>query len=118
MDAAMKLARQYFVELSPPQPQRIRFIARHESYHGNTLGALSMGGHKSRRSVYEPMLSPHVSHVSACNPYRGCQLNDSVESYVARLAQELDEEFERVGSDTVCAFVAETVVGAVRNSTL
>lgn len=51
MDGAMKLARQYFLELSPPQPDRVRFIARQESYHGNTLGALSMGGHKLRRAI-------------------------------------------------------------------
>lgn len=114
MDGAMKLARQYFLELSPPQPKRVRFIARHESYHGNTLGALSMGGHKLRRAIYEPMLSQYISRVSACNVYRGSEVNESVADYVTRLALELDEEFQRVGSDTVCAFVAETVVGAVR----
>lgn len=112
MDGAMKLARQYFLELSPPQPKRVRFIARHESYHGNTLGALSMGGHKLRRAIYEPMLSQYISRVSACNVYRGSEVNESVADYVTRLALELDEEFQRVGSDTVCAFVAETVVGA------
>ena len=116
MDAAVKLARQYFLELSPPQPQRVRIIARHESYHGTTLGALSVSGHKARRGIYEPMLSPLVSHVSACNIYRGCRSGETIEAYVARLAQELDEEFQRVGSDTVCAFVAEPVVGAVSPS--
>ena len=114
MDAAVKLARQYFMELSPPQPQRMRFIARHESYHGNTLGALGISGHKTRRSIYEPMLSPHVSHVSACNAYRGKHEDDTDEKYAARLAEELDAEFQRVGPDKVCAFVAEPVVGAVR----
>ena len=113
MDAAIKLARQYFLELSPPQPQRIRIVARHESYHGNTIGALSVSGHKARRGIFEPMLSSCVSHISACNIYRGCRSEETVEDYVARLAQELDEEFQRVGSDTVCAFVAEPVVGAV-----
>ncbi|KAL9113625.1 MAG: hypothetical protein Q9227_002363 [Pyrenula ochraceoflavens] len=96
MDAAVKLARQYFMELKPPQPQRIRFIARHESYHGNTMGALGISGHKARRALYEPMLSGSVSHVSACNAYR----------------DELDAEFQRQPAGSVCAFVAEPVVGA------
>ena len=112
MDAALKMARQYFLELSPPQPKRIRFIARHGSYHGNTLGALSVSGHKGRRAIYEPMLSPNVSHVTPCNAYRGQMENESTEAYVARLADELDAEFQRVGPDTVCAFVVEPVVGA------
>ena len=112
MDAAVKLARQYFLELSPPQPERIRFIARRGSYHGNTLGALGVSGHKDRRSIYEPMLSPQVSHVSDCNAYRGLYKGESMDEYVSRLATELDAEFRKVGPDTVCAFVAEPVVGA------
>lgn len=116
MDGAVKLARQYFLELSPPQPRRIRFIAREGSYHGNTLGALSISGHKARRSIYEPMLGSNVSHVSACNSYRGKKEHESIEAYVSRLAGELDLEFQRVGPETVCAFVAEPVVGAVSHS--
>ncbi|MCJ1324283.1 hypothetical protein MMC10_000945 [Thelotrema lepadinum] len=112
MDAAIKLARQYFMELSPPQQQRIRFIARYESYHGNTLGALGVSGHKARRAIYEPMLSQNVSHVSACNAYRGKHEHETDKMYVSRLAEELDQEFQRVGPETVCAFVAEPVVGA------
>ncbi|MCJ1310504.1 hypothetical protein MMC25_004168 [Agyrium rufum] len=112
MEAAIKLARQYFLELSPPQPQRMRFIARQESYHGNTIGALGISGHKARRAVYEPMLSLNVSHVSPCNPYRGLKEGETIKNYIVRLANELDEEFQRVDSDTVCAFVAEPVVGA------
>lgn len=110
----MKLSRQYFSESSPPQLQRTKFIARKESYHGNTLGSLSMSGHVSRRALFEPMLLENVMRVSACNAYRGMQKDESVESYVERLAKELDDEFVRVGPDTVCAFVAEPVVGAVR----
>ena len=118
MDGAVKLARQYFMELSPPQPQRIRFIAREGSYHGNTLGALSISGHKARRSIYEPMLTSNISHVSACNEYRGRNENETIQAYVARLAEELDLEFQRVGPETVCAFVAEPVVGAVSSLSL
>lgn len=113
MDGAVKLARQYFMELKPSQPQRTRFIARQESYHGNTVGALGISGHRARRALYEPMLSPQVSHVSACNSYRGMWEDESVQNYVARLADELEAEFQRVSPETVCAFVAEPVVGAV-----
>jgi len=113
MDGAAKLARQYYMELDPPQPQRTRFIARDGSYHGNTLGALGISGHKARRAIYEPMLSTNVSHVSACNAYRGPREQESIESYVERLAEELDTEFQKVGPETVIAFVAEPVVGAV-----
>ncbi|KAI4255374.1 MAG: hypothetical protein LQ352_002606 [Teloschistes flavicans] len=112
MDGAAKLARQYFLELPVPQPQRIRFIAREASYHGNTLGALSISGHKARRAIYEPMLAPNTSHVSACNSYRAMKEHESVEAFVARMVEELDHEFQRVGPGTVCAFVAEPVVGA------
>ena len=114
MEAALKLARQHFLELHPPQPQRTRFISRQESYHGITLGALSVSGHVARRAIYEPILMQNMSRVSACNTYRGLKLGESHEAYVARLAQELEDEFVRVGPDTVCAFVVEPVVGAVR----
>lgn len=113
MEAAMKLARQYFLEKSPAQPQRTKFIARRQSYHGTTIGSLSMGGHKARRAKFESMLMANVSHVSPCYSYR-CQGDDSDQKYVERLAKELDAEFERLGPDTVCAFVAEPFVGAVR----
>ena len=116
MEAAMKLARQYFLELPSPQQGRVRFIARMESYHGTTLGALSVGGHVARRAVYEPMLMRNISWVSACNKYRGLREGESEEGYVERLAKELDDEFQRVGPETVCAFVAEPIVGAVRIS--
>ena len=112
MEAAVKMARQYFLEMKPSQPARHRFIARKHSYHGNTLGALNIGGHVARREIYEPLLSKNVSHVSPCNAYRGLKGGESIEGYVKRLAQELDDEFQRVGSETVCAFVAEPVVGA------
>lgn len=112
MEAAMKLARQFFLESTPAQPSRTKFIARKESYHGTTLGSLSMSGHVARRALFEPMLLDNVSRVSACNAYRGVQEGEKIEHYVARLAQELDDEFVCVGPDTVCAFVAEPVVGA------
>ena len=109
----MKLARQYYLEKNPPEPQRSRFISRTKSYHGITLGALSVGGHAYRRQHFEPMLLQNVSQVSPCFEYRGKRKGESDKQYVARLAAELDAEFQRVGPDTVAAFVAEPVVGAV-----
>ncbi|OAA70965.1 aminotransferase [Akanthomyces lecanii RCEF 1005] len=112
MDAAMKMARQYFMELSPKQSKRINFIAREGSYHGTTLGGLSMSGHVGRRSLFLDMLLPNVHRVSACNAYRGMKPGQTTEEYVEQLADELDKKFQQVGPDTVCAFVAEPVVGA------
>ncbi|KAF4447147.1 hypothetical protein F53441_9292 [Fusarium austroafricanum] len=111
VEAALKIARQYFTELPTPEPSRRRFIARKQSYHGNTLGSLAVGGHKARRGVYESILATNVSHVSPCYPYREMKSGETEEQYVQRLAKELDDEFQRVGPDTVCAFIAETVSG-------
>ncbi|GMG09070.1 unnamed protein product [Aspergillus oryzae] len=83
------------------------------SYHGNTLGSLSLGGHVGRRAPYAPILTTNVSHVSPCYSYRGKRAEESDEDYVARLAQELEDEFQAVGPSNVCAFVAETVSGTV-----
>ena len=110
MEAAIKMARQSFVEAG--QPQRAHFIARRQSYHGNTLGALAMGGNAMRRAPYAPILTDAFSHVSPCYAYRDQRDGESDEAYVRRLADELEVEFQRVGPDTVAAFVAETVVGA------
>lgn len=113
MEAALKLARQYFLEKNPPESQRTRFIGRQQSFHGVTLGALAVGGHAYRREKFEPFLMDNVSHVSPCYAYRGKGDDEADDEYVARLAKELDDEFQRVGPDTVCAFVAEPIVGAV-----
>ena len=113
MEAALKLARQYYLELPTSQPKRTRFIARLPSYHGITLGALSVSGHVSRREPFEPLLGQNTSHVSPCFAYRGKKEHESDADYVARLATELDAEFQRVGPENVCAFIAEPLVGAV-----
>jgi len=109
-EAALKLARQYFVEIG--QPARTRFIARRQGYHGNTLGALSAGGNMMRRALYEPLLSDAFSLVSPCFSYRFQQAGETDETYVQRLADELEAEFQRLGPQNVIAFCAETVVGA------
>ncbi|HWP11339.1 MAG TPA: aspartate aminotransferase family protein, partial [Ramlibacter sp.] len=109
VEAAMKMARQYFVETG--QPQRSHFIARRQSYHGNTLGALSVGGNQWRREPFAPILIP-ATHVSPCYPYREQRRQETPEQYGLRLAQELDAAIERLGSGKVIAFLAETVGGA------
>ena len=109
MEAALKLARQYFLERG--EPSRTRFIARRQSYHGNTLGALSVGGNFWRRAPFDPLLA-EAHHVSACYPYREQRDGESDDAYATRLADELDETVRRVGPQNVIAFVAEPVVGA------
>jgi len=110
MEAALKMARQYFVEIGSPHRQK--FIARRQSYHGNTLGALAAGGNAMRRALYAPMLSDAFSHVSPCYAYRERGEGESDADYVARLAAELEAEFQRLGPQHVAAFLAEPVVGA------
>jgi adenosylmethionine-8-amino-7-oxononanoate aminotransferase len=109
VEAALKLARQYFVEIG--QPQRAHVIARRQSYHGNTLGALAAGGNLWRRKQFEPLLFG-VSHVAPCYAYRGKLEGESDAAYGQRLVRELDQEVQRLGPDRVLAFVAETVGGA------
>lgn len=109
VEAALKLARQYFVEIG--QPQRRHVIARRQSYHGNTLGALAVGGNMWRRRQFEPLLID-VTHVSPCYEYRGRAPDETLEGYGRRLAAELETELLRLGPERVMAFVAETVVGA------
>lgn len=109
METALKMARQYFVEIG--QPTRHRFIARRQSYHGNTLGALSVSGNLGRRALYEPLLKD-VTHIAPCYAYRGMTAGETEEAYGRRVADELDAAIVQLGPETVAAFVAETVVGA------
>ncbi len=109
IEAALKLARQYFVEKG--EPQRRYLIGRRQSYHGNTLGALAVGGNAWRRKQFEPLLV-EATHVSPCYAYRGKQAGETDAAYGERLAAELEAEILRLGGDKVIAFIAETVVGA------
>jgi len=109
VEAALKLARQYFVESG--QKQRRHFIARRQSYHGNTLGALAIGGNAWRREAFLPLLTPS-HHVAPCYAYREQLSSESDAQYVQRLADELEAKILELGADAVAAFVAETVVGA------
>ncbi|MCW0205583.1 MAG: aspartate aminotransferase family protein [Achromobacter sp.] len=109
VEAALKLARQYFVEIG--QPQRRHMIARRQSYHGNTLGALAIGGNAWRREPFLPLLV-QAHHVSPCFAYRERLDGETDSAYAQRLADELEAKILELGPDTVAAFVAETVVGA------
>jgi hypothetical protein len=109
MEVALKLARQYYVERG--EPLRSHFIARRMSYHGNTLGALAVGGHPKRRETYAPMLMP-ATHVARCFAYRDLRDGESEAAYGARVADELDAAILATGPQRVAAFVAEPVVGA------
>ena len=109
VEAALKLARQYCVEIG--EPQRSVFIARRQSYHGNTLGALAVGGNEWRRREFEPLLM-HVERVSPCFEYRERRAEESQDAYTDRLIAELEAAIERVGPERVIGFCAETVVGA------
>jgi len=109
MESALKIARQYFVERG--EPQRKHFIARRQSYHGNTLGALAVGGNAWRRAPFAPLLID-VEHISPCYAYRDMRANESEFEYGQRVADELERQILELGSDSVMAFVAEPVVGA------
>ena len=109
VEAALKMARQYFVENG--EPQRRHIIARRQSYHGNTLGALAAGGNEWRRAQFKPLLI-ETHHIDPCYAYRLQETGESDEAYAARAAQQLEDKILELGADQVIAFVAETVVGA------
>ncbi|OCP18756.1 MULTISPECIES: aspartate aminotransferase family protein [unclassified Ensifer] len=109
VEAALKMARQYFVEKG--EPQRRHIIARKLSYHGNTLGALAAGGNEWRRTQFKPLLI-ETHHIDPCYAYRLQEAGETDEAYAARAAQQLEDRILELGADQVIAFVAETVVGA------
>jgi adenosylmethionine-8-amino-7-oxononanoate aminotransferase len=103
------MARQYFVEKG--EPQRRHIIARRQSYHGNTLGALAAGGNEWRRSQFKPLLI-ETHHIDPCFAYHFQHPGETDADYAARAAQALEDKILELGADEVIAFVAETVVGA------
>jgi adenosylmethionine-8-amino-7-oxononanoate aminotransferase len=109
IEAALKMARQYFVEKG--ETRRRHIIGRRQSYHGNTLGALAAGGNEWRRSQFRPLLI-ETHHIDPCYAYRLQDAGESDAAYAARAAQALEDKILELGSDQVIAFVAETVVGA------
>jgi adenosylmethionine-8-amino-7-oxononanoate aminotransferase len=109
IEAALKLARQYFVECG--EPTRRYIIARRQSYHGVTLGALAIGGRQRQRRQFAPLLI-EAHHVSPAYEYRGRRVDETPRAYGERLAHELECKMAELGGENVIAFVAETVVGA------
>ena len=109
VEASIKLARQYHIENG--EPSRTRVIARLQSYHGNTLGALGAGGNMWRREPFAPLMV-ETSHISPCYPYRGLHEGESEEEYGLRVANELEQKILELGPEQVMAFLAEPVVGA------
>ena len=109
VEAALKLSRQYFVESD--QSKKHLFIARKQSYHGNTLGALAVGGNEWRRENFRPLLID-AHHVAPCFEYRDRASDEIQEQYCERVALELEEKLVELGPENVAGFVAETVVGA------
>jgi adenosylmethionine-8-amino-7-oxononanoate aminotransferase len=109
VEAALKMARQYFVERG--EPQRRYFIAREQSYHGNTLGALSVGGNLGRRKMFAPVLI-EARHIEPCFSYRHKRADETEEAYGRRAADALETAILELGAENVIGFVAETVVGA------
>jgi hypothetical protein len=109
VEAALKLARQYFVERG--EPQRRYIIGRRQSYHGVTLGALAAGGRQWQRKQFEPLLF-ETHHVAPVYEYRDRRAGETAQAYGALLAEELEAKIDELGGGNVIAFVAETVVGA------
>ncbi|MDR3220789.1 MAG: aspartate aminotransferase family protein [Candidatus Accumulibacter sp.] len=109
VEGALKFARQYFVETG--QPQRVKFVARRQSYHGNTLGALAVGGNEWRRKQFAPLLID-IGRVSPCYEYRDRRDDESQDDYTRRLLAEIDAKFQELGPENIIAFIAEPVVGA------
>jgi len=109
VEAAIKMARQYAIETG--NTKKSRLIARRQSYHGNTLGALAAGGNAWRREPFAPLLA-EGSHIAPCYEYRDRQAGESLEAYGLRAADELETEIQRIGPENVMAFMAEPVVGA------
>lgn len=116
-EAAYKVALQYHAtEKANPEPTRTLFIARDRSYHGTTLAALDMGGHKARRELFERVLPRNTHHISPCYSFRALKTGDSVAEYVTRLKNELEQKIKDLDPKRVAAFICEPVVGAVSPS--
>ncbi|KAL7003893.1 hypothetical protein EMMF5_006571, partial [Cystobasidiomycetes sp. EMM_F5] len=106
IDCSVKLCRQYHIENG--QPQRIHYIGRKRSYHGNSITTLALSHHRARRAPYEPLFPSIFHHVSPAYAYRYQHDNESTSKYVARLAAELEGKIQELGTDKVAAFYAET----------
>ena len=109
VEAALKMARQYYMETG--RPQRRHIITRRQSYHGNTLGALAAGGNMWRREPFSPLLI-ETHNIAPCFAYRDRRDDESEEAYGRRVADELENKILELGQDSVMSFIVEPVVGA------
>lgn len=114
IEAAIKIARQYFIEKEGLKTKRVNIIAREGSYHGSTMAAMSVSFIKSRKEIYSPFLMKNVHHVFSCNPYRQKLEGQFDAEFVANKADELDKMFIKLGPETVIGFIAEPIVGAAQ----
>jgi adenosylmethionine-8-amino-7-oxononanoate aminotransferase len=115
MDAAMKFARQYFFETG--REERVHYVARRQAYHGNTIGSMSVSSNVPRKAPYVGGRTLQLENVSWVSPayeyqYADWENGETEEAFAARLVQELEDEFLRVGPEKVIAFIAEPIVGA------
>ncbi|KAH8591747.1 pyridoxal phosphate-dependent transferase [Bisporella sp. PMI_857] len=110
VESSIKLARQY--HNANNQPNRVNFIARQSSYHGNTLGALSAGHNPPRREPFAPILSPAFHHTLPCFYSRDGKPNETEDEYVYRLMAALETQFQELGPSTIAAVIVEPVSGS------
>lgn len=108
VESCLKLSLQYHAARG--EMSRRRFIARERSWHGNTLGALSVSGFLERKRAFEGSLL-EVSRLSPANVYRPVA-GATAETAGEACAKELEAEILRLGPEKVCAFIFEPVVGA------
>ena len=109
IEAAIKLSRQHWV--ASGEGDRSIYLARHQSYHGATLGALGIGGNRARREPFLPLLA-EAHLVAPCYAYRDRADSETPAAYAERLAAELESEIECLGAHRVAGFIVETVGGA------
>ena len=100
---ALKLSRQYYLEVG--HPHRSHFVGRRQSYHGNTLGALAVGGNAWRRAQFRPLLMG-AGHVAPCYAYRDRKEGETDQQYGTRVAYELEQSILKAGPGRVIAFIA------------
>ena len=106
-EAALKMARKYHVETG--NPKKYKIITRWQSWHGNTIGALSMSGRSPWREDFVPYLLD-FPHISPCYPYRCAYCRDTGVCKLA-CAEELERVIKQEGSEYIAAFIAEPVLG-------
>ena len=113
VESALKMARQHFVESG--KPEKKQFIARQQSYHGNTLGALAVGGNEWRREPFKPILHPS-HHIAPCYAYRYQQTHESELDYSLRTANELEAKILELGAENVSVMPNGSVIVSLSSS--